>query len=107
MNKFLIPANANRGKLILGFFRLIDLFIFLGGVGATFILLLAFQYQLSELPITVLVLSPACVAGFLVMPIPYQHNMRVFIVIVYRFFSSRRRYWWKGWCEPHGEEDTK
>ena len=43
MNGYLIPANSNRGKLIFGFFRPVDLIVFGTGIFATFILLLIFR----------------------------------------------------------------
>jgi len=106
MNGYLIPANANRGKLIFGFFRRIDLFVFGGGVLLTFILLLGFQNKMSSGAIAFLVLLPALITGFLVLPIPNQHNVMVVIENIYKFyFVDRTRYVWKGWCRLDGEED--
>ena len=42
-NNYLIPANANRGKLIMGLFRGIDFAIFGTGCGVTLLGLLIFQ----------------------------------------------------------------
>lgn len=106
MNGYLIPANANRGKLIFGFFRPIDLIVFGCGVVVTFILLLIFQNDISELSVVLGVLSPALVTGFLVLPVPNQHNVMVVIGNIYNFFFvDRRRYVWKGWCSLDGKED--
>ncbi len=106
MNGYLIPANANRGKLIFGFFRPIDLIVFGCGVVVTFILLLIFQNDISELSVVLGVLSPALITGFLVLPVPNQHNVMVVIVNIYNFFFvDRRRYVWKGWCSLDGKED--
>ena len=41
---------------------------------------------------------PVGVTGLLVIPIPNYHNVRVAIMSIYRFFTGRRRYIWKGWC---------
>ena len=49
MNGYLIPANANRGKLIFGFFRPVDLIVFGIGVATTFILILIFQIDMYNL----------------------------------------------------------
>ncbi len=38
-DQYLIPANTKRGKLILGWFRPFDLYLFGGGVLATFVLI--------------------------------------------------------------------
>lgn len=106
-NNYLIPANANRGKLILGFFRGIDLAIFGIGAGATLILILAFQGMLTNWTVAIGVLAPALVAGFLVIPVPHQHNVLVLLTNIYNyFFVNRQRYYWKGWCNNYGEEET-
>ncbi len=107
-NNFLIPANANRGKLIMGFFRPIDLIIFGSGAGTTLLMLLVFQNYVSQIAFAIVVLLPALVTGFLVIPIPYQHNVLVFLTNCYNFyFVNRKRYYWKGWCSCYGEEDNK
>ena len=95
-DNYLIPANTKRGKLILGWFRPFDLYLFGGGILVTFILI-AFL-PLENLVITILCLAPAFVTGFLVMPVPYYHNMMVIIQEGYQFLTTRQRYRWKGWC---------
>ena len=106
-NNYLIPANANRGKLILGFFRGIDLIIFGIGAGVTLILILAFQGMLTNWTVAIGVLAPALVAGFLVIPVPHQHNVLVLLTNIYKyFFVNRQKYYWKGWCNNYGEEET-
>ena len=108
MNGYLIPANANRGKLIFGFFRKIDLIVFGSGVVTTFILLLALQDSLSNIWMAVLVLSPALVTGLLVLPVPNQHNVMVVLGEIYKFyFVNRNKYVWRGWCALNGEEDEQ
>lgn len=104
-NNYLIPANSNRGKLIFGFFRGIDLAIFGTGVGITFLLMLIFQGMLTNWVVAVAVVAPAAITGFLVIPIPYQHNVLVLLTDIYGyFFVNRQRYYWKGWCNKYGEE---
>lgn len=106
MNGYLIPANANRGKLIFSFFRPIDLIVFGCGCFTTLILLLVFQNQINELSVALLVLAPALITGFLVLPIPNQHNVMVVIGNIYRFyFVDRRKYIWRGWCCLNGKEE--
>ena len=108
MNEYLIPANANRGKLIFGFFRKIDLAVFGTGVGISLILLLIFNNSLSEGKVAFAVLAPALFTGFLVLPIPNQHNVMVVIGTIYKFyFVDRTRYVWKGWCRLDGEQENK
>ena len=96
MNNYLIPANSKKSQLILGFFTGIDLILFGSGVGLTLILLLTIQS--ANLGVMLLILSPALITSFLVMPIPYYHNVLQFIVNIYTYFSERRRFYWKGWC---------
>ena len=93
---YLIPANTKRGQLILGIFRPFDLWLFGGGWLVT-VILLAFL-PLSSTAVTILILSPALISAFLVMPVPYYHNMLNVIVEAYEFFTNRQTYRWKGWC---------
>ena len=95
-DQYLIPANTKRGQLILGWFRPFDLALFGCGILVTLILL-AFV-QLSETLGVILELSPAIITGFLVMPVPYYHNMLNVIVEAYEFLTNRQTYRWKGWC---------
>lgn len=108
MNNFLIPANANRGKLIMGFFRPIDLIIFGSGAGASFLLIMLLQSQMQQLGIVILVMLPALITGFLVIPVPNQHNILVFLTNMYNFyFVNRQRFYWKGWCNDYGEDSKQ
>ncbi len=95
-HQYLIPANTKRGKLILGWFRPFDLLLFGCGVLVTLVLL-AFANVTDTLMI-ILMLSPAVITGFLVMPVPYYHNMLNIIVELYEFLTNRQTYRWKGWC---------
>jgi hypothetical protein len=45
-----------------------------------------------------LVLSPSFITGFLVMPVPYYHNMLNIVVELYEFITNRQTYRWRGWC---------
>ena len=101
MNNYLIPANSKKSQLILGFFNAVDLILFGSGVGITLILLLTIQS--TDVVVMMLILAPALITGFLVMPVPNYHNVLQFIVNVYTYLSNRKRYYWKGWCYD-GEE---
>ena len=104
-DNYLIPANTKRGKLILGLFRPFDLALFGSGILVT-IILLAFLPLVSTF-VTILVLSPAVITGFLVMPVPYYHNMLNIVVELYEFLTNRQTYRWKGWCYKSGDKKRK
>ena len=102
MNNYLIPANSKKSQLILGFFTPIDLILFGSGVGITLILLLTIQS--ANMGIMLLVLAPALITGFLVMPVPNYHNVLQLITNIVTFILNRKRYYWKGWCIHNGEK---
>jgi len=102
---YLIPANTKKGQLILGWFRPFDLALFATGVLITVLLLAILPLQ-STLGV-ILVLSPALITGFLVMPVPHYHNMLNVIVEAYEFITHRQTYRWKGWCYRDGEKTRK
>ena len=104
-NQYLIPANTKHGQLILGWFRPFDLALFGCGILVT-LLLLAFL-PLESTIVTILVLSPALITGFLVIPVPYYHNMLNIIVEMYEFLTNRQTYRWKGWCYRVGNKKGK
>ncbi len=108
-NNYLIPANANKGKLIMGLFRPLDAAIFGIGCLVTLAGLFLLQNMLTKISVAVLVMLPALVTGFLVIPIPYQHNILVFIQCMMRFLKEKQEYTyvWKGWCADRGEEERK
>ncbi len=93
---YLIPANTKKGQLILGIFRKSDLILFAVGVLITVILLAVMP--LTSTFVTIMIMCPAFIAGFLVMPVPYYHNMLNIIVEMYEFLTNRQTYRWKGWC---------
>lgn len=101
---YLIPANSKKSMLILGFFNIVDLFIFGIGCIITFVLILSIQS--NSLKNSILILLPALISAFLVIPIPNQHNIRTFIQNVYTYYTRRRTYYWKGWCNSYGKENT-
>jgi len=106
MNNYLIPANANRGKLIFGFFRPVDAIVFGGGFATTLLLLLIFNNSMTSGVVAFSVLLPVLITGFLVLPVPNQHNVMVVIGNIWRFyFVDRRRFVWKGWCSLDGKDD--
>jgi hypothetical protein len=104
-NQYLIPANTKRGKLILGWFRPFDLALVGSGIFITLVLL-AFL-PLTSTFVTIMILAPGLISIFLVIPLPYYHNMLNVIVELYEFLTNRQTYRWKGWCYRSGSEKTK
>ena len=102
MDNYLIPANTKKSKLILGFFTPLDLVIFGVGCLTTVIMLLIFQGLTFQMAI--IVLMPALISGFLVIPVPNYHNILQLITNIVTFILNRKRYYWKGWCIRDGEE---
>lgn len=100
---FLIPANSKKSQLLFGLFTWFDLTMFGIGVATTLILLMF--VPLNSTIITVLVLAPALVTGFLVLPVPNYHNVLTFLQEAINFFTERRQFTWKGWCVHNGSDE--
>lgn len=100
-NVYLIPANSKKSQLILGFFTMVDIILFSSGCALTLLLLLLVQNATTLQMI--LILMPAVVTGFLVMPVMHYHNVLQFIINVWNFISKPRRYYWRGWCVKDDE----
>ena len=93
---YLIPANSKKGQLIFNIFRWVDLLIAL--VGGVFTLVLMFALPGDALWLLVIKLLPLGFALLLVLPIPYYHNVLVFLEELINFLMNPRVYRWKGWC---------
>lgn len=96
MNGYLIPANAKKGTLIFNVFRPFDLILFGSGIGVTVILLTLLQN--ANIILTLIAILPAAITGLLVFPIPNYHNVLCAIISIYKFYTGRRNYIWRGWC---------
>lgn len=96
MNNYLIPANSKKGQLMFGIFRPIDLGVLISSAFIT--LLLLFIIKGEGLPILVMKLLPLTVGVLLVVPIPYYHNVLVFIEEAIIFIMEPKAFPWKGWC---------
>lgn len=101
--QFLIPANIKKSMLIFGVFTTFDLILFGVGISITLILLLVIAP--NTLFTAIIDLLPAVICGFLVLPIPNYHNIRIVIQELYRFYTVREKFIWKGWCvkDEYGE----
>ena len=102
-HNYLIPANSKKSMLILGFFTPIDLIIFAIGCSVTLAFLFIFNDTLS-MSALLIVLSPALIASFLVMPVPNYHNVLQLLTNIIMYFVGRKRYYWRGWCIRDGEK---
>lgn len=105
MNRYLIPANTKKGELIFGLFRMYDLIIL--GVGVCITLFLLLFTELTNTTTVILVIAPALISGFLVLPVPNYHNMLVVITEAFEFLSHRQKYIWKGWCAITDEKKKR
>lgn len=97
MNNYLIPANSKKGQLIFNVFRTFDLILVVIGAFITVALMIIFSGY-DSLPMIFLKLLPLGISILLVIPIPYYHNILVFLQEAYIFITTRRTYEWKGWC---------
>ena len=93
---YLIPANTKKSMLIFGVFTTFDLILF--GVGLAITILLLMIVSPNSLLTAVIDLAPGVITGFLVLPIPNYHNTRVIIQDIWRFYTTRQKFIWKGWC---------
>ena len=101
-NNYLIPANSKKSQLILGFFNGFDLVVFIVGVSITVLMLLLIKTD--KLAVMIGLISPALIAAFLVAPVPNYHNVMTLIGNVNRFFTGRKKYYWRGWCISNGND---
>lgn len=95
-NSYLIPANTKKSQLILGFFTPTDLTIFIVGCVFSFIMLLL--VKTLNLGLLILIMMPALISAFLVMPVPHYHNVLQLLTNIFNFYTNRRQYYWRGWC---------
>lgn len=105
MEEYLIPANSKKGQLIFNVFRPIDLGILIVGGFVTLMFLLLIKGD--SLIITFLKLLPLGASVLLVMPIPYYHNVLVFLEEFFIYIMEQKEYSWKGWCASDGVDEQQ
>lgn len=105
MNNYLIPANSKRSQLIFSVFRPVDLGVL--GVSAFITLILMFAIPGDTLSILFIKLLPIGIGCLLVVPIPFYHNVLVFLQEAYLYVVSQKRYIWRGWCASYGGFEEK
>ncbi len=103
--QFLIPANSKKSMLKFGLFNDVDLWLFIIGIGISLFLLMILP--VDQLLYAIIAISPGCICGFLVLPIPNYHNVRTFIRIAFEFYTTRQHFVWKGWCFNSGKFDDE
>ncbi len=102
MNNYLIPANTKRGQLIAGVFKPMDLVIFLIGIGITFLLFII--VPLDKAPVAAACTIPGLICTFLVIPMPYYHNIATAAMEMIKFLTQRQKFVWRGWCFRDGTD---
>lgn len=102
-NQYIIPANSKKSQLILGFFTGLDLTIFIIGMSVSGIMLMLTNTK--NIWAMVGMASPALIAAFLVAPVPNYHNVMTFIGNINRFYTGRKKYYWRGWCCKDGNRN--
>ena len=96
MNNYLIPANSKKGQLMFSIFRPIDLGVL---IASAFIsVMLMFIIEGEAFGILVIKLLPLALGVLLVVPIPYYHNVLVFIEEAIIYLMEQKQYSWKGRC---------
>ena len=103
MNGFLIPANSKKSMLILGLFKPFDLILFGCGIGATLLMLIILP--LENLTVTAIALSPAIITAFLVFPVAHYHNVLSILIDIFKFYTERQKFVWRGWCVSDGTRE--
>lgn len=96
MDTYLIPSNAKKSTLILGFFTPLDLIVF--GIGVTFTLMMLLVFNSMDTKTMIMILIPALISTTLVLPVPHYHNVLQLLINIFNFFTKQRQYKWKGWC---------
>lgn len=103
MGQYLIPANSKRSMMILGMFTPVDLTIF--GIGAGITALLMMFINPETVSDVVVILTPLIFSSVMVLPVPNHRNIWQLTANIYKYFSNRRTYYWRGWCMLYGEEN--
>lgn len=95
MDANLIPSNAKKSTLILGFFNTLDLIVF--GIGITFTVVMLLTINSSSLDVLIMIILPALISGLLIMPVPHYHNVLQLLINIYTYLMGKKNYKWKGW----------
>ena len=108
MNEYSIPANSQKSQLYFGIFKGIDLMIFGFGllIGIPFLFI-----NTESIEGLILKFLPLASVLFILIPLPFYHNVRVYIKELYLFIKYKldypKGYIWRGWCAIYGDENEK
>lgn len=105
MGDYLIPANTKRGRLIFGVFEPIDAIMF--GTGIVVSLILLAILPIEKIGPAIIALAPVLVTGLLVLPVANYHNVRQLLIEIYKYFTNRNKFVWKGWCFSNEQDESK
>lgn len=105
MNDYIIPANSKKSLLIMGMFKMTDMYIL--GTGIVTSLILMFAINGDDIWIMVIKLLPLALSVLLVLPIPYYHNVITYIMDFITYVQSQKEYKWRGWCASREFGDRK
>ena len=53
---------------------------------------------MQRIKVLLFAVLPALVSTFLVLPVPYYHNMLQLLTNIFNFLFNNRKFYWKGWC---------
>lgn len=105
-NNYLIPANSKKSQFMFGLFTKFEFWgILVPGIAFSVLLFLTVKSQ--SLFVMLGLASPALIAIFLVLPIPNYHNIMTFVRNLWKFYSNRRKYYWKGWCACYDDRKSE
>lgn len=107
-NEYLIPANSKKSQLYFGIFKGIDLMIL--GIG----LLIGIPFLFIDTESVeglLLKFLPLASVLFILIPLPFYHNIRVYIRELYLFIKYKldypKGYFWRGWCATYGDDEDE
>lgn len=97
MQEYIMPANSKKSGLILGLFTPKDLVVLSIGVPISVILLLIFKS--AGLFMLILSIIPGMISILLVFPVPHYHNVMQLLINIFKYYTGRKKYEWRGWLK--------
>ena len=97
MQEYIMPANSKKSGLILGLFTPKDLVVLSIGVPISIILLIIFKS--AGLFMLILSIIPGMISILLVFPVPHYHNVMQLLINIFKYYTGRKKYEWRGWLK--------